>query len=251
MPQYSVVSSTDAARYFRSVQVGDDTLHLVDLVKTRGNGEFIDSTIIRSLVARLRELKAKYPVTMRDRDPKGGDFEAEACRFVHSALSSLPKAALADHEFWIWLATDPFADVVAWRFGATKAAQSKNYGVGSRLENMMYRLWLRGEIGARQDTRQYELASSGDQDLWRSHLLRQGYANARPVAQAILMLQAGQLEAQGKKVARLAGGSDPDGVRMLAKRIRRIRSNLVLEYLSAPEAESLIAELSSDLKKGR
>jgi len=249
MPQYSVVSGADAARYLRSVQIGDESLNLEELVKIRGNGEFINRSIIQGLVARLRQLKAKYPATMRDRDPKGGDFEADACQLVHPALSSLPKEVLADHEFWIWLAADPFSDLVAWRFGAKKVAQPKNYGVGSRLENMLYRLWLRGEIGARKDTKPYELAASGDQDLWRSHLLRQGYANARPVAQAVLMLQAGQLKAQGKKVPRLAGGDDPDGVRMLAKRIRRIRSNLVLEYLSAPEAESLIAELSSDLKK--
>jgi len=48
---------------------------------------------------------------------------------------------------------------------------------------------------------------------------------------------------------RLVGGDDPAGVRTLAKRLRRIRANVVFEYLSAKQADALVYELSRDLKQ--
>lgn len=251
MPSYPVISGADASTYLRSLEDGDESVALQDWVKTRGSGDPIDISVTEELFAQLQSLRNKYPQVLRHRDPLGGDFEAKACPYVHRALSSLPRRVLADHEFWIWLAVSPFFSIVTWRFGAAVVAQPKNYGVGGRLENMLYRLWLRGEIGLRTGADPYELSSSGDQDLWRSHLLRQGYANARVIAHAILLLQLGNLMVNGKCVPRLVGGDEADGVRMLAKRIRRLRSNHFLEYLSAPEAEMLIAELSSDLKKAK
>ena len=83
-------------------------------------------------------------------------------------------------------------------------------------------------------------ARTGDQDLWRSHILRQDYANARVVARALLRLQAGQLAAKKLSV---------DAVRELAKRLRRLHANVVFEFLDAPQAEGLVLELSSDLHK--
>lgn len=38
---------------------------------------------------------------------------------------------------------------------------------------------------------------------------------------------------------------------MLAKRLRRMRANMVFEYLTPVQADALVFELSSDLKKGK
>jgi hypothetical protein len=38
---------------------------------------------------------------------------------------------------------------------------------------------------------------------------------------------------------------------MLAKRLKRTRANVVFEYLTPEQADALVLELSSDLKKGK
>jgi len=54
-----------------------------------------------------------------------------------------------------------------------------------------------------------------------------------------------------KPAKKVAGGDEPEGVRMLAKRLRRMRANVVFEYLTPVQADALVFELSSDLKKGK
>ena len=152
--------------------------------------------------------------------------------------------ALADHEFWIWLAVVQYADIVEWRFGTTgRHAKPANYGIGQRIENLFFRVWLRAELVKDPKAKDpYHLARTGDQDLWRSHILRQAYANSRLIAKALLRLQAGQLSVKKLTV---------ENVRELAKRLRRLHANVVFEFLTFSQAEGIVLELSSDLKKGK
>lgn len=252
MSQYKIVHAEDATRYLKARLLDDDGVKLEDIRRVAGVGEPIDEAPLNELRVRLLKIKKRYPVRLRLKDPEGGRFESEACASVHLCMQGLDRFILADYDFWTWLAVDFLADLLEWRFGTDgRPAQPANYGIGARAENLWFRLWLRGELGKAPGTDPYELAKSGDQDLWRSHLLRQGYANARALAHAVLKLQAGSLKVDKKTVKRLAGGDDPNGVRMLAKRIRRMRANLVLEYLTPQQAESLVSELSADLKKAK
>jgi hypothetical protein len=208
---------------------------------------------IDGLRAQLVKLKAKFPKKLRSRDPQGGRFENEALVFVHSAFASLERPVVADSGFWIWVAVAKLADILEWRFGAEgRHAKLANYGIGNRIENLYFRLWLRAELGRAPDAKDaYVLAKSGDQDLWRSHLLRQNYTNARSIARSILKLQAGKLAVGGKVARSLVSGDEPMGVRMLAKRIKRLKANIVFEYLPQSEVDHLVFELSSDLKKAK
>ncbi len=223
-----------------------------DIRRTAGSGEKISGDAFKDLRTKLLKLKKKYPENLRAKDPQGGKFESEACAVVHACLADVDRRVLADHNFWTWLAVDCLADILEWRFGAEgRPAQAANYGIGTRTENMLFRLWLRADLGKESGTDPYELAKFGDQDLWRSHLLRQGYANARSIVRALLKLQAGKLMHENKPAKKVAGGDEPEGVRMLAKRLRRMRANVVFEYLTPVQAEALVFELSSDLKKGK
>lgn len=250
MSTYPVISGPDAIRYLTS-RVEEDEVALEDIRQARGSGAPLNAKIFESLREDLVHLRAGFPDKLRAKDPAGGKFETEACVLVHKALSDVPKSTLADPEFWIWMATDLLADILEWRFGSPgKPAKLANYGVGSRSENMFFRLWLRAELGHTGGKDAYGLAKEGDQDLWRSHLLRQGYANARTVARALLKLQSGKLVVGGKSAQKLIAGDDPAGVRMLAKRLRRMRANVLFEFLSPQQADGLVFELSADLKKG-
>jgi hypothetical protein len=69
---------------------------------------------------------------------------------------------------------------------------------------------------------------------------------------ALLKLQAGKLVHANRAIRQVATSDDPkDGIRMLAKRLRRMRANVVFEYLTPVQADALVFELSSDLKKGK
>lgn len=250
MSRYPILHQEDAKHFLTSRDAGEQVF-LDDIRRWAGGGEELPTAAVNTLRDELSKLRKKYPAKLRSRDPEGGRFESEACVLVHKALLSVDRRALADHDFWTYLAVE-LADIVEWRFGSEgKATQLRNYGIGARSENLLFRLWLRADMGRVSGTDPYDLARSGDQDLWRSHVLRQNFANARCVARSLLRLQAGKLVVESRTAKRLVGGEDPTGVRMLAKRLKRVRANVVFEYLTPKQADALVYELSRDLKQGK
>lgn len=243
MSKYYVMSPEDGMRYLKARDNGDDPA-LDDYQRIVGSGELMDMAPIEALSKQLQKLKKGFPLKLRTRDQEGGRFEQNACAIVHKSLANCDLSALRDREFWIWLAIVQFADIVEWRFGAVdRHATLANYGIGQLIENLLFRLWLRAEIAYDRKAKDpYHLARTGDQDLWRSHILRERYANARFVAKALLRLQARQLKIKKLTV---------DGIRELAKRLRRLHANVNFEFLTNVQAEALVLELSSDLPKSK
>lgn len=243
MTKYYAMSSEDALRYLKARDGGENPI-LEEFQRTAGTGDFMSDSAIKRLGIELRQLKKKFPAKLRERDQEGGRFEQLACEIVHRCLACCGPDVLADFDLWTWIAVVQLADVVEWRFGVEgRHAKPENYGIGKRSENLFFRLWLRAELVTDNKAKDpYHLAKTGDQDLWRSHILRQGYSNARLVTTALLRLQAGQLTAKRLTV---------EGIRELAKRLRRMRANVFFEFLSAAQAEALVLELSTDLKKGK
>lgn len=243
MSKYYAISADDGIRYLKARDNGEGPSP-EDYQRLVGGGTLMDMAPIAKLSVELRKLKKGFPAKLKERDPEGGRFEQQACAMVHKCLAKCEPLALADREFWIWLAVVQFADIVEWRFGASNHhAKLANYGIGQRIENLLFRLWLRAELVRDAKAKDpYHLARTGDQDLWRSHILRQDYANARFVTKALLRLQAGQLALRKLTV---------DGVRELAKRLRRLHANVVFEFLTQVQAEGLVVELSADLGKSK
>lgn len=160
----------------------------------------------------------------------GSEFEIAAAPLVHQLLPEHP--ALADPEFWIWLALSFGQHIVEWRYGDT--GNQSNFGVGGAGENLFYRLWLRAEIGYSPDEEDtYRLARYGDIDFWRSHIFRQSYGDARVFAKAFLEFQFPQ-KRQGKSRLKIAQ------VRALAKHLKRARTNLMFEVMSPERATRFI-----------
>ncbi|TBF31492.1 hypothetical protein [Rhizobium ruizarguesonis] len=156
----------------------------------------------------------------------GSEFETPAAPVVHRLLPEHP--ALADPEFWIWLAVSFGQDLVQWRYGSI--GNHSNFGIGGSGENLFYRLWLRGEIGHTPGSEdKYRLARYGDIDFWRSHIFRQSYGDARIFARAFLEFQF-PVKRNGKPRLKQAE------VRVLAKHLKRARSNLLFEVMSPERA---------------
>lgn len=123
----------------------------------------------------------------------------------------------------------------------------KNFGIGSRIECFPYRAWLRADIGydpAAKPSDRYRLALRGDQDLWRSHLIRVRYAFHRDLAHSLIEFQYPNDDSEGV----LKKGDKNEGIRVLAKRLARMHANLVFPLLSKEKCLWLISELAEGLE---
>ena len=164
-------------------------------------------------------------------------FEATACVTVHKALPR--DAALADPEFWIWMATGPGLDLIRRRYpgkGEAQIPDRLNFTSASARETFFYRLWVRAELAhdpALEDP--YELARYGDIDFWRSHVFRQMSTETGPLLGAFVRFQHPD-GPEGKK--RLS----QEEIRELVKYMRRAAANVLVEALDEQEAARFVEE---------
>lgn len=238
--RYQSMDSSKAQRFIQLRREGQEP-SLEGFVESKGVGEDYPAEQVQKLRAALLALKSKYPDELKQRDENGGKFEAEACATVHQCLPYDPQV-FADSGFWVWLAVTQLSDIVEWRHGGKdRLAALANYGIGNRIENLVFRMWLRADL-VRDPSAQdpYWLAKRGDQDLWRSHILRQGYANVRELARALVSFQC---LPEGYRLHQ----TDANGIRMLAKRIKRLRANIVFEFLNTNQLVALLTQQSAGL----
>lgn len=229
--RYPALKSNRALETLEKLRRGEQVDEQL-VVELRSFGEDVER-IIPGLVEAINKIKGKFPQRLGHRDPKGSEFEAEACVELHRRLPSDPEM-LADSEWWIWLAVFRFRELVDWRHGgASGQAAPANFGIGNASENLLYRMWLRADIGYDPVSNSYQLAQRGDQDFWRSHVFRQGYGRCRTLVRALIRYQFpdGSPEAPTLKTGE---------IRELAKRLRRLHANVVYEYLDEYAAYELV-----------
>lgn len=235
--RYKSMDSGNAQRFLQLRRENNEP-PLDSFVETKGAGADYPLDGIERLRAELMELKAKYPEELKQRDEKGGKFEADACAIVHCCLQFNPQV-FADAGFWTWLAVDQFSTIIEWRHGGTdRVAALANYGIGNRTENLIYRMWLRADL-VRDPLAEdpYWLAKRGDQDLWRSHILRQSYASVRDLAKTFISFQCMQ---NGNRLS-------TEGIRELAKRIKRLRANIMFEFLTTGQLNTILTQQANGL----
>ncbi|GIW41484.1 MAG: hypothetical protein KatS3mg076_2061 [Candidatus Binatia bacterium] len=230
--KYPAVKRAVARTALATLSRGPDA-YLEETVETRGDGPEFDWEVVRELERELETIKKRYPESLGIRDERGGQFEAEACAIVHHVFRDLEPDILADREFWVWLALIPFRTLVMWRHAGKPAPD--NFGTGSAVENFLFRMWLRADAGYDEGKPDpYEISKMGDQDFWRSHILRQDYGRCRPLVRALVKYQF----ANGTKRMR-----DPQ-IRELAKLLRRLHANVIFDFLTEEEARDLVHEMA-------
>jgi Family of unknown function (DUF6339) len=230
--RFPVMSAADATAYLFNKRAGSDA-KLDHLVKQRGEGKELSLDFVDPLREELESIREQFPQGLRNQKD-GNRFEALAARAVHEAVPNYPEV-VGDPEFWIWLAVVHCRELVEWRYGnPAEGTGLANYGIGARVENLLYRSWLRAELLLDEEADdRYHLSEAGQIDFYRSHLFRQGYANARNFARALLRFQYPNkdLAAPNLKVGQ---------IRELVKRLRRLRANLFLEILEEAECRKVI-----------
>jgi hypothetical protein len=236
--KYLALKRSDAKRYLMSLTT-EAPLSLEDLIYDSGSGLGSISEKVDELVSNIEDLRSNYPALISKKGDHAKDFELKASMLVHQQLFDAELTTLADPDFWMWLAIARMDPIIRWRYGdSTSVAHFSNYGVNGLVENFAFRLWLRGEIGYVDDNPAdpYELARIDSLDFWRSHLFRQSFSNARQVARAVVMLQAGKLAVRPLTTLE---------IRHLAKELKRMKANVVFEFLSMDQALALIIEQAS------
>ena len=230
--RFPVLSAADASAYLFSKRSGSEA-DLDHLVKLRGEGKELSQDFVEGLREELAVIRAEFPEGLKNQKD-GNRFEALAARAVHEGVPNHPEV-VGDPDFWIWLAVVQFRDIVEWRYGnPPEGTGLANYGIGARVENLLYRSWLRAELLLDEDARdRYHLSEAGQIDFYRSHLFRQGYANARNFARALLRFQYPHKD-------RAAPNLKVGQIRELVKRLRRLRANLFLEILEEGECRKVI-----------
>lgn len=161
-------------------------------------------------------------------------FEGVAAAKLHAGLRHLPLAVLDDPGFWRYLSVGLFWDVIVWREAGAFQKEWQDYrryiDGTKQSECVPLRMYLRGQIALRDGD--YGLASAVPEatDLWRSHIVRVRTSYSPVLAQGLLRMQ---------RDDRLP--TTP--LRELAKRIRRVSSNVVLHLYEDGEVDQLLEEL--------
>lgn len=240
--RYPTVSITEGSRTLDALRQGESVTP--EVVWVGEGSDSFDLDLVDDLAFELQSVRRDLG------EPDRGDaryfarFEGQAARVVHHTLA-LPPAIAVDHEFWIWLVLggqhDYLAKLVTWRHGDGSdkfGARDSNYGLTTSLEGGFYsRVWFRADVVYDEDRSEpYELAERGDQDLWRSHILRTDYGQIPNVARALLLFQYPDSSPDTPSVKTKV-------MREMAKELRRRHSASAYELLSYAEAKNLVQEV--------
>lgn len=247
--RYPTVSISDAKRVLESWRADDPRVVEGAWAGATDDVAF-DVELVDDMIRDLQDLR-------RDMGEPGASgrrywtrFEGKAAAIVHRTLE-LPPSVAVDHEFWLWLVFgsgfDHPAKFVGWRHGRGDApfdARDSNYGITTSLEHGFFsRTWLRAEIAydaTRDDP--YALAKRGDQDLWRSHVLRTDYGMVPAVAMALLTFVYPDDSPDTPAVATKT-------VREMAKELRRRQATSAFELLCPDEAERLVEDVHASVTR--
>lgn len=149
---------------------------------------------------------------------------------LYEAMKDLSPEVLTDPGFWRYLAVWEMFEFIQWRDGAN--CKLVSFGAQSHTPTwdcVPKRMFVRARIAevAKGAEGAEALAGVPGTDLWRSHVLRVKTGNSPKLAAALV-------EAYERKDIRTST------VRDVAKRIKRLRSNLVFELLDEVQVDDIL-----------
>jgi hypothetical protein len=154
---------------------------------------------------------------------------------LYESLRDVPPQALGDPGFWRFVAVETLRDFVYWRDGQNCSLASFGLKSERRIPDcvplrMFNRAHLALEIAGDDGMTDVQVATTGGADFWQSHVLRvQNRFDPR-----IVGLLAGAMA--DKSIPNVAV------LREVAKEIRQIRSNVVLELIEADRLAQVLKE---------
>lgn len=234
--RYPVVRLVEAQRYVLRRQSGE--LGVDDRPEFEEEGNSGDESLlpaVNGLADRITDLyqssKARFTSGLaRDR------FEGSLAVQLHEQLREFPARVLTDDDFWRYLAVRGLYEFVAWRDGQASGSPAlASFGANGPRVNydcVPFRMFVRADIAfvitemGVQDLDAMDISSVAGTDLWRSHILR-SQSSFSPGYVRLL------LEHHERGVLPAAV------VRDLAKRVKRVRSNVLIEALEPEDTQAM------------
>jgi len=204
-------------------------------VRWQGRGEEFPEDGVAQLAEEVRRELDRIRQEPTRVDPDR--VEGEVAGRLYEALGRLPIEVLDDPGFWRYLSIAHFFEYVRWReSGAFEKDYTKfrDYIDGKKpAECVVLRGFLRGRIAAEAGDASLATAVPKATDLWRSHIVRVRTGFSPEIAGSLIREQANR-----RMVT--------DELREVAKRLKRMHSNLVLSLYPPDEARVLVSSLRDD-----
>jgi hypothetical protein len=166
-------------------------------------------------------------------------LEGELSVQVHRDLAGLDPEVLNDLDFWRYVACVHLRDFIIWRDGNPDLPASRSgFGAGKSASGFQdcvpYRMFRRGQIANMAKVpgvTPLQIAKIAGTDLWRSHVLRVRIGTA-PTAAAAFLRVADGYRGGALSLTKLT--------REAAKLVKRLRSNVLMDYLDYEDARVII-----------
>lgn|GEM_PF-3991716 len=188
--------------------------------------------VLEGVVSTWQALDLASITSDQARDAVEGELSAS----LHDGFRQLPAHVLTDRGFWRFCAGKLY-DYVIWRHQTSKSepALYPYFGIAAEtlgFECVPHRMFNRALIahaggGVVGSDDPYVLAKFGARDVWASHILRVRTSYAPAVARELLV------DVRDGKLPTLT-------VRLLAKNLKRVRSNVLFEVLDEHQARVLV-----------
>jgi len=242
---YPTITINQAQAKMKSWSKGDFTEELE--AKWAGFGESVEPQL-DLLLNRLINLTAEI-------GEGHVHFDSRARPIVHEVLSEIDQDVLLVPDFWRYVSSVKCAQIVAYRHGVPdlEVADGKNripgqwdnYGAckSSVRESLIYRLYVGASLGFDPANSEdpYHLCRIEDVDLWQSHIIRVLTGENTAYVRALLIwFRDRESWYESFSETRLSGEQKTFHIRQIAKGVRRLRSNVLHEFLGESEIRQVI-----------
>lgn len=248
------LSKLRTALQYANENLGQLPAEIDDWVSFRGEGQTVVD-ILSLLKGELDALGASEGFDSK--------FDAKARPIVHGYLANLDDHVLIDDDFWRYLSGIYLYDIVRARHpenAKSKSADSNwtNFGGKSTAttESLMRRLYIGASLSIDPSNRQdsYHLSRIHDVDLWQSHIIRVLSGENPKYVKGLLkwfkdrdkwyakMPNSGPVLIELNKFDNFKTGH----LRDFVKRVRRLRSNVIHEFLEQAEIDVMISQLAQE-----
>jgi hypothetical protein len=230
--RYPVVRLAEAQRYVLRRQSGE--LGSGDVPEFEEEGAKDAESllpVVKKLTDRISELHADGKARFTSA-PARDTFEGSLAIQLHEQLREFPPYVLTDDDFWRYLSVRGLYEFIAWRdgkgSGSPALASFGASGLRVSYDCVPFRMFVRADVASivaaagPESMDALQMSSIAGTDVWRSHIMRSQSSFAPHYVRMLL-------EHVDRKLL------PSPVVRELAKRVKRVRANVLIEALEVEE----------------
>lgn len=200
----------------------------------------LDSDEVEDLLREVkRKINASQAQQLKTKGVSSDQVEGMLALELYSSLVSFPPTCLTDPDFWRYVSVEVVRDFVFWRDGLDCSYASFGLSSSRRIPDcvplrMFNRAHIAHLIHPQDPGGRIQVVKAGGADFWQSHVLRvQNRFDPRIVSALVVALETSAL-------------ANVQELRDVAKGIRRLRANVILELQTDGElARSIKSAISS------